>query len=134
MVMVCAGIFSALNGDPTQVLAAVVLGGLLQIVMRLRATSRTLERSTPKVAHPRVSVGGSSLSSPIVTSGRNDRMCQATAREPKAGRDVLELEIGQLLDDPLRRQARCQQVENIRKPGCGGPARRDARRTGRDQR
>jgi len=60
MVVVFAGIFSALNGDPTQVLAAVVLGGLLPIVMRLRAKSRTLEHSTPKVAHPRVSAGGSS--------------------------------------------------------------------------
>lgn len=35
MVVVFAGVFSALNGDPAQVFAAVMLGGLLQVAMGL---------------------------------------------------------------------------------------------------
>jgi len=35
MVVVFAGIFAALNGDPSQVFAAVLLGGVLQVVMGL---------------------------------------------------------------------------------------------------
>ena len=35
MVVVFAGIFTALNGDPSQVFAAVLLGGILQVLMGL---------------------------------------------------------------------------------------------------
>jgi hypothetical protein len=50
-----------------------------------------LVHSTPKVVRTHdVSAGGSWLSSQIVTSRRDEWMCQATAREPEAGRYVLE--------------------------------------------
>lgn len=49
-------------------------------------------------------------------SRRDDRVSQATAREPEAGRHVLEFEIRQFRDDGLRCQTRCQQVEDVRDP------------------
>src|SRR4051812_46393655 len=99
---------------------------------RCSARSRTLVHSTPKVASTHVvSAGGSWLSSQIVTSRRDDRMGQTPAGEPEAGRHVLELQIGQFLDDRFRRQARRQQVEDIRHPDAEAPNARTSAALGR---
>ena len=67
----------------------------VQIRGALKRKLRTLMHSIPRLSRTHEpSAGGSWLSSQMVTSRRDDRMGQSTTREPEAGGDVLEFQIG----------------------------------------